>query len=57
MTIDLESEDTEEVESFEEDMAPLQKEGVGSGGVSGSLQQQQHVDVPKVSDLCRILCA
>ena len=56
MTIDLESEDTEEVESFEEDMAPLQKEGVGSGGVSGSLQQQ-HVDVPKVSDLCRILCA
>jgi hypothetical protein len=46
-TIDLESDDIEEVESFEDDMAPLQKDGVGMGvGVSGS-ELQQHVDVPK----------
>jgi hypothetical protein len=45
----LESDDIEEVESFEDDMAPLQKDGVGRGaGVSGG-GLQQHVDVPKVS--------
>ena len=54
-TIDLESNDIEEVESFEDDMAPLQKDGEGMGaGVSG---QQQHVDVPKVSVINVKFCA
>lgn len=48
------SEEIEEVESFEEDMAPLQMDAVGTGGGLGS--EQLHVDDPKVSGLCRILC-
>lgn len=51
--IDLKSEEIEEVESFEEDMASLRMDAVGTGSVIGS--GQQHVDVTKVSDLCRIL--
>ena len=55
VTINLESEEieAEEVESFEEDIQPLRMDGVGTGG--GSRIEQQHVDVPKVSGLCRIL--
>jgi len=46
-TIDLESDEIEEVESFEDDMAPLQKDSVGTwDGVSG-IGLQQNVDVPK----------
>ena len=57
-TIDSEGEEIEEVESFEEDMAPLQKNSLGAegGGFSGSGPRQQPVDVPKVGSLCRILC-
>ena len=56
-TVDLESEEIEEVESFEEDITTLQKDGVGTGGGdSGSGLQQQHVDVPKVSGYVEI-CA
>ena len=47
-TIDLESDEIEEVE-FEEDIPPLEMGGVSEGG--------RHVDIPKVSGLCRIfLC-
>jgi chemotaxis response regulator CheB len=46
ITIDLESGEIEEVEIFEEDMATLQKDGVGmEGGVSES-ELQQHVNDP-----------
>ena len=38
MTVDLESVEVEEVESFEEDIPPLKMNGVGNGGVSGSGQ-------------------
>ena len=55
VTINLESEEVEEVESFEEDVAPLQIDGVSTGGGTGS--GKQHVDVPKVSGSCRILCS
>jgi hypothetical protein len=36
VTIDLESEEVEEVESFEEDIAALRMDRVGTGGVSGT---------------------
>ena len=57
VTINLESEEieAEEVESFEDVIEPLRMDGVGTGGGSRS-EQQQHVDVPKVSGSCRILC-
>lgn len=54
-TNDLESGEIEEVESFDEDLAPLQKDsagtkgGVSEGGVTESVTVtvlQQHVDVP-----------
>jgi hypothetical protein len=46
--INLESEEIEEVESFEDDAATLQMDDVGTGS------EQQHVDVLKVSGLCQL---
>lgn len=43
---DLEDEEIEEVESFEEDVAPLQKDSVGTESSVSESGLQQHVGVP-----------
>lgn len=56
-TIDLESEEIEEVESFDEDVETVQKNGVGTGGGLTGSGLQQYADAAKVGGLCRFFCA
>ena len=54
---DLEDEEIEEVESFDEDVETVQKNGVGTGGGLTGSGLQQYADAAKVGGLCRFFCA